>query len=486
MRTSQHGWMHAAGARKAFGLRIAALVAAGVAAGSSPALRADWVELVNGQRYDNVKIVSAKFDAVQYKVGNAAGVSTQTGDKVLTIFRESLLLQRPRQLLEAGDGEKALRDLTPIISGNLKDDDWQKAEAAFLIGRAHRAAGDGKKAIESFKAYLEKNTPAKDWFVPSATHEMAQTLLDLKQPGTAELSFKELAKYGGPWTLRAKLGEAMALIASKGAAAALPARTLCDEIVRTREAPRELKNQALVLRAKILLLQENPQQAAKELTDGFFTPGKAEVEYSEERAEASLLLGTGLRRSGRQGKPRAGGDLVPESPGALPQVHLRLRGGLRGAGGTLRKGGERSAGEPVEVAGRIQPQRAATECFTAACACSRRDAQGVSEGGSQERQRKSSEGRRSRRKSVRALHRSRYPCRSRAQISRAPISLAMQRPRNPENAPDSICIAPAPGVRRRIARQRAKTNQRLLTQHFGDRAVTRPGFGSVLAPHSER
>ena len=291
MRTSQHGWMHAARARKAFGLSFAALVAAGVAAGSSPALRADWVELVNGQRYDNVKIVSAKFDAVQYKVGNAAGVSTQTGDKVLTIFRESLLLQRPRQLLEAGDGEKALRDLTPIISGNLKDDDWQKAEAAFLIGRAHRAAGDGKKAIESFKAYLEKNTPAKDWFVPSATHEMAQTLLDLKQPGTAELSFKELAKYGGPWTLRAKLGEAMALIASKGAAAALPARTLCDEIVRTREAPRELKNQALVLRAKILLLQENPQQAAKELTDGFFTPGKAEVEYSEERAEASLLLG---------------------------------------------------------------------------------------------------------------------------------------------------------------------------------------------------
>src|SRR4029453_10252315 len=83
----------------------------------------------------------------------------------------------------------------------------------------------------------------------------------------------------------------MALIASKGAAAALPARTLCDEIVRTREAPRELKNQALVLRAKILLLQENPQQAAKELTDGFFPPGKAEVEYSEERAEASLLLG---------------------------------------------------------------------------------------------------------------------------------------------------------------------------------------------------
>src|SRR5262245_15698898 len=115
MRIARNGSMDAAGGRRGFGLRFAALLAVGVAAASSPALKADWVELVNGQRYPDVKIVSAKFDTVQYKVGNATGVSTQTGDKVLAIFRESLLLQRPRQLLEAGDGEKALRDLTPIL-----------------------------------------------------------------------------------------------------------------------------------------------------------------------------------------------------------------------------------------------------------------------------------------------------------------------------------------------------------------------------------
>jgi hypothetical protein len=51
-----------------------------------------------------------------------------------------------------------------------------------------------------------------------------------------------------------------------------------------------LKQQAIVARAQVFLLQGQPQQVIKELGDEFFEAPK-EIVYSGERAEATLLVG---------------------------------------------------------------------------------------------------------------------------------------------------------------------------------------------------
>ncbi len=264
------------------------LILAGIA---GEAAGADSMDLLNGTRYDNIQIVSAKWDAVQYKPGNATQPIRIEGEKVLSILRESQLLQGARNAVESGDAARALRDLTPILAA-AKDGDWQKAEAGYLSGKAHRLANDEKEAAKAFKSFIEKHRAEKDWFLPFATQELADSQLAARQSGTAELTYKELEQYGGQWAWHAKLGAAKAILASdQRKAKALAARGLSDEVARSREAPTSLKNQAIVLRGKIFLIQENPQGAIKELTDAFFSAAKQEVDYSVERAEATLLMG---------------------------------------------------------------------------------------------------------------------------------------------------------------------------------------------------
>lgn len=273
----------------------------------APAAAADSIVLMNGQRHDNVQILSAKTDVVQYKLAGAPQAQSQPADKVLSLTRESNLLQRPRSAIESGNTALALKDLEAILAAPSKDGDWQKAEAAYLIARAHRVAGDYKKAIDAYKAYLEKHKAEKDWWLPTATNELGETLVLAKQPGTAEVSFKELAAYGGQWTLRSKLGEATAALAGKGGSDAMKVRSLADEVARNREAPPELRAQAYLLRAKALLAQKNPAQAIKELQDAFFQAARAgEIEYSAERAEATLLVGKAyLLQEGKESQDQA-------------------------------------------------------------------------------------------------------------------------------------------------------------------------------------
>jgi hypothetical protein len=264
----------------------------GVLLGSAGAVtraRGDSIELANGSRTENVQILTAKWDSVQYKL-EKANATTIPGDKVLAIFRESPILQGARSALDGGDSTKALKDLT-AIAASANAGAWEKAEASYLIGKAHIIAGDIKEAEKAFKAYMEKYKAEKDWYLPLATVALADSLLEAKQPGTAELQYKELAQYGGQWAAQAKLGEAKSILAQRGKAGATQARTLCDDVARSRDVPVSLRNQAVVIRAKAVLLQENPQQAVKELTDTFFGPAKQEVDFSAERAEATLLIG---------------------------------------------------------------------------------------------------------------------------------------------------------------------------------------------------
>ncbi len=272
-------------------LRAAFAVALASGAWWDPLRCADSIELLNGQTIANVQILVAKSDLVTYKLPNTPTAQTKPGDQILSITRESTLLQGPRGALDSGSIGKALPDLERIVAAPGKDDEWQKAEARYLIGRAHRIAGDSKAAIDAYNSYIEKLTGANDWFLPHATYELAETQLLAKQPGTAEITFKKLMAYGGQWTFRAKLGEAMSVLASKGGAEAMKVRSLCDEVIKSRDAPQQLKNQAIVIRAKILILQKNPKQVIDELTSGFFSASKGEIDYSAERAEATLLMG---------------------------------------------------------------------------------------------------------------------------------------------------------------------------------------------------
>jgi len=66
---------------------------------------------------------------------------------------------------------------------------------------------------------------------------------------------------------------------------------LADEVIASQDCPSSLKHQAIVVRSKIHLIQKNPRQAIDELTQGFFASVKSELDYSHERAEATLLMG---------------------------------------------------------------------------------------------------------------------------------------------------------------------------------------------------
>lgn len=262
-----------------------------------PEVAGDWIELANGQRRDGVTITVAKWDGVQYTVAVGKGASTSlAGEQVLAIQRDSTFLQAGRDALERGDFAKAIVEMNAVGS---TAKDWEQAEAKFLIGRAHTRCGKVKEADAAFKAYLDKWKPEKDWWVPHAVLELANALLAARQPGTAEIRYKELSEFGGLWALRSKLGQGLALLAAKGESGALAARRLFDEVAKSGQAPVRLKQQAIVGRSQAFLLQNQPQQVPKELGDEFFSNQKpGEIGYTPERAEATLLMGRAYAAQG--------------------------------------------------------------------------------------------------------------------------------------------------------------------------------------------
>jgi len=268
------------------------------------AARADSIELTDGKVLDKLTINAARWEAVEYKLEKSPRPASLPGDQVQAVHRDSTLLDGARDALASGDTEKAIKDLGQVGAAAKP---WEQAEAQYLIGRAHLLAGRGKEAQEAFKAYLSRYEGEKDWFVPLAVEGLGESLLAEKKPDSAVERFKDLSKYGERWQLISKLGQAQALLESKKEAGAAEARSLFDEVARERKAPRDLRQKAMVGRARALLLQKDPQRAIRELSDEFFSADAAErLSYSAARAEATLLMGQAyLELPGKEGSEEA-------------------------------------------------------------------------------------------------------------------------------------------------------------------------------------
>ncbi|MGQ9589685.1 MAG: tetratricopeptide repeat protein [Planctomycetota bacterium] len=245
------------------------------------------IRLASGRTLEGVEIVQARWDGVQYRQKGGPPVM-QPGAQVLSIERKSDLMSAIRRLVESGDFSRAEETIKTVPANQ----SWAAAEGMVLLAEAYQSAGKSKEAIQVYRDYLAKYKPEKDWFVPQATLGLADAFLAANQPGTAAVHYKELQEYGPRWELYAKLGQGAALLKEKGASSALEARRLFDEVLRNRAATLELRQKALVGRARAYLLQGQNDQVVKELSEGMFdSPKPEELAYSAERAEASLLMG---------------------------------------------------------------------------------------------------------------------------------------------------------------------------------------------------
>lgn len=260
--------------------------------------RADTITPRAGEKLENVEIVQAQWDQVQYRQASNRPVITLTGAQVKSIERDSPLLASIVKLIDAGDYEGATERLKMVPP----DQDWVQAAALYLLGDAYATEGDYDKATVAFEAYLKKYESKKDWYVPFATAGLAEALLKDRKPSQAEIHFKKLAGFGGAWELYSKLGQAAAMIESRGAAAAaLDARRLYDEVARRSGAPVDLRQKAHLGRARVFLLQKQYEQVIKELDQGIFSSSDAEaLTYTAERAEGSLLMGLAYKAQGGQ------------------------------------------------------------------------------------------------------------------------------------------------------------------------------------------
>lgn len=328
-------------------VRRGAWVAASIAISWS-ALRADTVQLASGRTLENVEVVSAKWDSVQYRQGSGP-VVTQTGAQVLSVERKGVILDRLRQLIDSGDLVRAQETLKTVPANQ----PGVLAESMYLLAQAYQRAGKLKEAIQAYQNYLAKFKTEKDWFVPYATRGLADCSLALDQPASAREYYKELAGFGPRWELDSKLGQAFAMLKEKGAASALEARRLLDEVLRSRSATLELRQKALVGRARAFLLQGQNDQVVKELSEGMFdSPKPEELVYSAERAEASLLMGRAyMAMGGKENLEQAEiwllrvpalygrqTNVYAEACDALVEVYTKLNNPTRAAEWKRRKG----------------------------------------------------------------------------------------------------------------------------------------------------
>lgn len=281
---------------RAFGLWT--LAAAGVLCAPG-FLRGDTIVLVGGRKYDDVEIVQARWDSVSYKQGRRPAINL-TAAQVESFERSSVIRDRVKQLAASGDFDRANQIIEQIP--NDPSQAWVAAEGLYLIGKARADAGQHREAADAFKQYLDRFKSEKDWYVPHATLGLGQALLALNQPGTAEIHFKELAAFGGPWELEAALGQGDAILRSRGKAGALDARRYYDQVARKPNASIDLRQKAQVGRARAFLLQEQYDQVIEDLQQSFFaSPKPEELVYTRNRAEASLLMGRAyMGKGGRE------------------------------------------------------------------------------------------------------------------------------------------------------------------------------------------
>lgn len=264
---------------------VAVLCAAGAA-------RADVLVRSNGSKVGDVSVVQARWDQVQYKQGGQA--FSLKGEEVESVERDSRQLSTIRDAMDRGDLASAV-----AAAGKLKQNssvDWEKAEAAYIEGKLQHLAGDYKAAEAAYKSFLDAHEAQKDWWVPHAVYGRGVCALEQNQGRTAELHFKALDAFGPQWSLRAKLGQGNALLVSQKP---IEARQLFNEVARSSQASLSLAQEALVGKARALILQKDYRGAVGELEKEFFSNSKpGQLLYNQPRAEACYLIGSALKAQG--------------------------------------------------------------------------------------------------------------------------------------------------------------------------------------------
>lgn len=255
------------------------------------ALAADTIVKVSGASIDNIEIIQAKWDLVQYQTDRRGRAQSVAGDQIASIDREAKnrALTRGRAAYVKGDYETAIKRLTSVGGGSK---DWEKAEAAYLLGEVYLQAGDAKAGDKQLKAYLKDHGKNKDWWVPHALYARGSAQIALKQFEPAEVSFKKLEKMPGQWSLRAQVGRARAIESSGDKARFLEARSILLAVAKGRTTPVELAHEAYVVRGWIYLRQKQYFEAIKKLKANFFDSSKSrDYLYDVRRAEATYLMG---------------------------------------------------------------------------------------------------------------------------------------------------------------------------------------------------
>jgi tetratricopeptide (TPR) repeat protein len=278
--------------------KLLVLVAAACGAvGLAPMAAADTITMVkNNNQIRGVEILQARWDFVQYKVGNRT-VSANGAD-VFAIERDSLVLRPLRRALKASDYPRAVSEADKVMKGPSQNA-WEKLEAAYSKGEALLESGQYKEAAAAFQEYLDAAKDTKDWYEPYAIYGLGKAALEQRLSKTAQNHFKELNAYGSRWMSKAALGMGEAFL---GANDPVKARQLFNQVRQDRGVSPILKQQADAGYAKALVLQKQYTQAIRELEQEFFrvAPRPGEAIYTRARAEATFLMGEAYM--GQEGK----------------------------------------------------------------------------------------------------------------------------------------------------------------------------------------
>ena len=250
---------------------------------AAPSL-ADTIVLVRGRSLSDIRVISASWDSVQYEQDKQ--VRTLSGDQVKRVERDSLLLGPVRRLVDSGRYGQALTRFRGFWN-NARG--WEKAEAGYSMGRVYLLMGEPRKAMKAFDDYLGAFREEKDWWVPYAIYGYGEAALLAGQGGTAKARFSEVAPFGQKWELKARLGEANALLVARNPG---KARDIFRSITNNNRAPADLRQEAVVGGVRALLQQKQASRAIEELDAGFFGRVKAaDLAYNESRAWATHLMG---------------------------------------------------------------------------------------------------------------------------------------------------------------------------------------------------
>jgi hypothetical protein len=251
----------------------------------------DTIERVDGRKIEGVKVLLARCDMVVYRDPRMAGSPvnlTVKGNQVLSIQRESMTLARLRKVIAEGDYRLA-EGILKSVSGK---SEWIRAQGMYLLGLAYLSSGNAAGAEKALRAYLREYSARKDFYVPNATLALADALLSAGNADKAQDLYEEMADFGGQWIVRAKLGKAEAILALEGRKGATAAERLFAEVVSNRATPAASRLRAIIGKGKALLARGRSDAAIQWLQGAFFDdPKPADLAFTPERAEASLVLG---------------------------------------------------------------------------------------------------------------------------------------------------------------------------------------------------